>query len=182
MVHGNSIDETGKKYGRWTVLELSLDRSKQGSAWLCRCDCGNEKIVSGVALRRGSSESCGCLQKELVSKRRLLSNNAAAKNSFIQSRRYAAKRRGLSFNLPDEFVLSLCSKDCHYCGVEPSFTHRANGSKSRIIYNGIDRVDNNIGYEINNVVPCCFACNIAKLDRSKNEFLKWVKRVYEYNF
>ena len=40
-----------------------------GSAYLCRCDCGNEKIVGGAVLRRGSSTSCGCYStKTLVAR------------------------------------------------------------------------------------------------------------------
>ena len=47
--------------------------------------------------------------------------------------------------------------------------------------NGIDRVDSGKGYVINNVVPCCKYCNIAKGEMSREDFLKWVKRVYEFN-
>lgn len=34
--------------------------------WLCRCNCGNETIVSSNNLRRGLTKSCGCLRKERV--------------------------------------------------------------------------------------------------------------------
>lgn len=35
---------------------------KQGNAtWLCKCDCGGEKIVSGARLKDGNVKSCGCL-------------------------------------------------------------------------------------------------------------------------
>lgn len=37
--------------------------------WLCQCDCGNEVTVSGNRLRSGNTKSCGCLRRELVSKR-----------------------------------------------------------------------------------------------------------------
>ena len=52
------IDETGKKYGRLTVLYLN------GNKWHCKCDCGNECDVSGSHLRTGNTQSCGCLHKE----------------------------------------------------------------------------------------------------------------------
>jgi hypothetical protein len=41
-----------------------------GSYWLCRCDCGNEREVTGSALMNGTSTSCGCLRRELSSQRR----------------------------------------------------------------------------------------------------------------
>lgn len=62
------IDLTGKQFGRWTVLYLLNERNKKrGTIWHCRCQCGNEKDVSGEALRSNQSRSCGCLQRETVS-------------------------------------------------------------------------------------------------------------------
>lgn len=36
--------------------------------WRCQCECGNEIVVRGDSLRSGHTKSCGCLQKEKVSK------------------------------------------------------------------------------------------------------------------
>lgn len=68
--------------------------------------------------------------------------------------------------------------NCHYCGIEPSNTYMK--SYYNVNYNGIDRVDNSIGYEMNNVVACCKMCNIAKNNNTEQEFLQWVKRLSEY--
>lgn len=58
-----AIDLTGQKFGRLTVLERA--ENKNGYVrWKCRCDCGNEKIVMSYQLRKGGTQSCGCLQKE----------------------------------------------------------------------------------------------------------------------
>lgn len=54
------IDETGHIYGKWTVLRKAEQRNSCNEVcWVCRCECGNEKIVSGKILRRGNSTSCG---------------------------------------------------------------------------------------------------------------------------
>lgn len=65
------IDLTGQRYGKLTVLS-PVDKRNNKWRWLCRCDCGKETIVSGQSLRRGSTQSCGCLAKEELSKRNLL--------------------------------------------------------------------------------------------------------------
>lgn len=50
----------GRRFGLWTVL-CEDGRDRHGQAfWLCRCDCGTEKNVTGGRLRRGESRSCGC--------------------------------------------------------------------------------------------------------------------------
>lgn len=59
------IDEQGHKYGHLTVIELTKDKNDR-TAWRCKCDCGNEKIVRGSDLRKGKITSCGasCKAKE----------------------------------------------------------------------------------------------------------------------
>ena len=44
----------------------------------------------------------------------------------------------------------------------------------------IDRMNNDLGYIIDNVVPCCKWCNLSKRERSKEEFLEHNKKIYEY--
>lgn len=61
-------DLTGRRFSRWTVIERAPDHISSGgykfTAWKCRCDCGNEKVVLSNALISGRSESCGCLHAE----------------------------------------------------------------------------------------------------------------------
>jgi len=59
----NRIDLTGQRFGR-LVVQREADRKHGEVAWLCRCDCGNEVIVTGYKLRHGHTRSCGCLRSE----------------------------------------------------------------------------------------------------------------------
>jgi hypothetical protein len=55
------IDLTGKRFGRLVALAPHPERSRFGEArWVCRCDCGSERIVLGSKLRTGSTTSCRC--------------------------------------------------------------------------------------------------------------------------
>lgn len=88
------IDITGQRFGRLTVLRKGPIRpSKQGgSNWICQCDCGNETIAVGSALRSGNTQSCGCLSAEWS---KLLGSTKA----FIDKRartvtKHGHKRRG----------------------------------------------------------------------------------------
>lgn len=54
------IDIKGQRFGYWTVLEKTERRNSAGIIyWLCRCDCGVEREVTGSSLRNGTSLSCG---------------------------------------------------------------------------------------------------------------------------
>ena len=61
------VDLTGKRFGRLLVIEeATIDQrpEKDHAAWICQCDCGNQKIVSGYKLRNGNTQSCGCYRRE----------------------------------------------------------------------------------------------------------------------
>lgn len=59
----NKKDLTGQKFGRLTVLQ-SKGLNKHGRGiWLCRCDCGDETVVTTVNLTTGKTKSCGCAIK-----------------------------------------------------------------------------------------------------------------------
>ncbi len=89
--------------------------------------------------------------------------------NMIDDIRTKAKKRGKSWTLTVEQAFSLITNKCNYCGFIPKWP------ESRV---GIDRVDNNIGYEHDNCVSCCFACNSAKGEKSLEEFVSWIKAVY----
>lgn len=77
-----------------------------------------------------------------------------------------AKRKGLSFELPQEILSELVQKECAYCSIPPSNFKRARKGKlhaGKIFkYNGLDRKDSSKGYTEDNVVTCCAKCNQIK--------------------
>jgi len=63
------IDLRGQRFGRLLVLLYVGNTMLRSAKWLCKCDCGNEKIINGYSLRNGDTKSCGCLQKEKLVQR-----------------------------------------------------------------------------------------------------------------
>lgn len=55
-------DVTGQVVGKWTVIEKAPSRGRY-DYFLCQCECGTKKEVSGDALRSGKSTSCGCISR-----------------------------------------------------------------------------------------------------------------------
>lgn len=89
----------------------------------------------------------------------------------------------MKFELSREDIIKLCQQNCYYCGEPPKQKLPENRVKNgHFIHNGIDRKDNNIGYTMDNCVPCCTKCNMSKRTMSITEFLSWIKKVYEFTY
>lgn len=59
-------DYTGEQFGYWTAIAFHKRGPGRSHLWLCRCECGVEKIVGIHHLRYGASQSCGCKSAELA--------------------------------------------------------------------------------------------------------------------
>ena len=62
-----------QRFGRLTVIQKAELEEKEPNGvrhgWLCRCDCGNEKVILARGLKSGDINSCGCILKEESTKR-----------------------------------------------------------------------------------------------------------------
>jgi len=194
---GKYLDRTGMRYGRLKVISQQGKEKRGKYLWLCKCDCGNKKIVVGDNLSSGKSKSCGCLKEEFLAKKGnqfgLYKDRELAmlrvQYSHLKRRHTQNKMRGDIMDF--ENFRKLSKSPCKYCGLKYSkiIEDRQNETKkgklnSRHILkiNGIDRVNNNIGYTNKNSVSCCKVCNFAKHTQTEKDFYKWVKKIYEYNF
>jgi len=94
---------------------------------------------------------------------------------------YNYKRKGFEGTL--EVFVKLVTQNCHYCGTEPDkITGTCRNTKHGVgsfKHLGLDRIDNLKGYELKNVVPCCWRCNNAKWTYGYEDFRKWIKRVHK---
>ena len=140
----------------------------------CLCRCGNVTQVSLSRLGSGKAKSCGCLNVERSSRKRL-SDEDRVKNSLIQEYKNSAKQRGLTYDLSPETLFSKIHENCTYCGNPPSKPHREYES---FLYNGLDRIDNDIGYVESNITPCCFFCNKMKGVLSVEYFLEHLNKIF----
>ena len=62
-------DITGQRFGRLVAVEDAGTSGDGRFLWRCRCDCGGEAVVRSRDLRRGATQSCGCLQRERTAER-----------------------------------------------------------------------------------------------------------------
>lgn len=165
---------TGQKFGSLTALEYIPGNKelKKNGVWLCLCDCGNKIFLTGWKLVNNYTQSCGCLIQRTPEQ-----TIDAGISQIVRG----LKNRKYSCDLTNEEVKSLIFLNCAYCGAVPEQECRIVGlGRKRFLafkYNGLDRVDNNIGYTSNNVLPCCIRCNRGKGDLSLEDFIEWLKNI-----
>lgn len=138
---GKKIDLTGQRFGR--LVALRQDFSSKRVKWFCRCDCGKIKSVQSTHLRSGKTTSCGCYQKEKVSKANF--KHGYSKNS-LYSRWKAIKQRCENPN--NRRYKDYGARGISVCEAWKNFQI----FKEWALNNGyqenleLDRIDNNKGY------------------------------------
>ena len=179
------VNLNGKIFGFLTVIEMCNDQHTSDNIyWICRCECGIEKSIRSSDLLLGLTKSCGCKKNFLHSKSAVKPLKQTATNTLYSHYRTAARNRKINFSLSNDDFAILIQSNCYYCGVGPigKYKRATIQGDEFFPYNGIDRIDSNIGYTIENCVACCKICNIAKSDYSLEEFKEWINRLTKYQF
>lgn len=160
-------DITGRIFGKLKVVGES-HRSNKYVYWKYQCECGEYGTGTASDLKRNKPKACQkCRDKE--------SREAIVNRLYYIYKTEALKRR-LEFSLTiDQFKIFIAG-DCRYCGVEPRQIYKKKDWKYDLIYNGIDRINNELGYVISNCVSCCKFCNIVKNKFTEVEFKDWINR------
>jgi hypothetical protein len=147
MPYSTVIDLVGLSFGRLKVVERAPNKGKH-ACWVCDCSCGTQGIiVLGGNLRRGNTQSCGCLHKERT-------GQAHYKHGMVNTSEYAIwssmRQRCLDPNSPaynryGGRGITICdtwedSFEAFYTdmGPRPSATH------------SLERINNDLGYSKEN--------------------------------
>ena len=130
---------------------------------LCKVQTPLDDFYSNKNFPNGKSYDCATCRKEKSKeyygrdKKKHNANTAAyartPKGSYVAFTS-TSKYRGIANELSFDQFMSLWQKPCYYCG-------------DSIKTVGIDRVNSSVGYVLTNVVPCCYPCNVAKMDSTQ---------------
>ena len=138
----------GETFGRLTVVSELTERTKQGKVRVaCECSCGNKVEVVASDLRSGMTKSCGCLQREVVSKLNLKHGMGSTRNNPHPVYRVWVGMRNRCNNPKDKHFADYGGRGIF---VSPEWDDfevflRDMGDRPSPKHS-IDRIDNNLGY------------------------------------
>lgn len=139
---------SGTRFGRLVTIK-EVEKSPTGAQrWLCRCDCGNETVAIAGNLRIGSTGSCGCLHREIVTARSTKHGKSftPVHNIWRAAKDRCHNPRQKKYHLYGGRGIFMCEEWRNdftafeeHLGPRPSPKH------------SVDRIDNERGYEPGNI-------------------------------
>lgn len=63
------VIEPGTRFTRLTVCQHAGSNKHGRAIYLCKCDCGAQRTLTGNALLRRNTRSCGCLERDMSAAR-----------------------------------------------------------------------------------------------------------------
>ncbi|MGH8142446.1 MAG: AP2 domain-containing protein [Steroidobacteraceae bacterium] len=143
-------DLTGQRFSAWMVIRRAPNAVHGQAQWLCRCDCGTERVVLAASLIHSRSSSCGCRKSLLLAalhtKHQAL--GTPEHNSWRAMRERCLNQKHVGYPDYGGRGITVCDR---WANTEDGFAHflADMGPKPGPGYS-IDRIDNARSYEPGN--------------------------------
>jgi hypothetical protein len=178
-----AINSIGKIYNN--ILVISCYRENGRTYFNCICFCKKTFTVRAESIKDNTTKSCGCSIGLFAAQASHKPDNQNQINSLFRCYKRNAQTRDLPFEIQLDDFLKIIALNCHYCNVIPKQEWVANRKRKNyfgqpVIYNGIDRVNSNIGYTMLNSVAACFICNAGKNKMTYENFMQWIKCIVKF--
>lgn len=178
--------QLGQQIGDFTIQSYN----EENGTYTLQCKCGNSSTGDSTHVTRKISNILSegftaCMQCYHKYKTELKERMLKDAELFVHKdvyREYVkkAKERKIEFSISLEEAAPLFKSHCYYCDNPPQ-NKRTRDTGITAYYQGIDRLDNTLGYIAGNCVPCCKFCNSFKMDRTQEDFFKHVEKIYLLN-
>ena len=174
-----AIYTIGIKIGNLTITK------KEGKKYFCTCSCGAKLVFGSREMKTKTKDlsekgfaGCGnCSRNYYRDNRTDVEKYRYVYNAYRKS----ASVRNIEFDLSREEFTNMITSKCYYCAKLNSNSRKDRLSDDLLYYNGVDRLDSNLGYDSDNTVACCSTCNYMKGTLTVPEFMDQVSLIYSKN-
>ena len=108
-------------------------------------------------------------------------NRSSLTSRLYHLYKHKCKKRNIEFDLAYDRFIVMIFGNCYLCGSGPSNRLARKDIPGELIYNGIDRVDNNKGYSLGNVRTCCGKCNGMKSNHKLSDFKNHIAKIFKFS-
>lgn len=160
----NKAKVIGKRFGAWLVIK-EIENNRSGRQFLCKCDCGVERVVNYSNLLSKRSSSCGCTPRKYnIKYKKDIPNRDRLLNIYIGMKDRCYNPNNKSYKYYGQRGISICKE---WLDENVGFENFANWSNKNN-YNdnlSIDRINVNGNYEPSN---CRWATNSMQSRNKRN--------------
>lgn len=183
-MRGKAYDIIGKRFHKLVVIQRVYTDRTNVSHFLCKCDCGQEKIIRGRLLITGQNKSCGCSCHKKTNLAKTWKGYGEISGSYWNALKYANSKRKKEINFTitieegwQKFVEQ--NKRCAITGQQLAFVSDYSHSSSQTA--SLDRIDSNGHYEIENVQWVHKDINRLKNDYDQKIFFSLCLKIVQFN-
>lgn len=115
MRHNEKLSlNPGDKFGEWIVIKEATPYHGSGArSYLCRCSCGNERIVRAERLVSGKSKSCGHVKTsiERVTTQKLIATNTSGHKGIHYNKKDQAWEANITYKRSRHYLGQYSDKE-----------------------------------------------------------------------
>lgn len=170
----------GYTFNSLTITGVCRDSEHGRLHYICKCVCGNTKLVNKSSMK--GTQSCGCLRK---------TNSMGNKNAhwkgcgdvpgvYLASVKKGAKDRNLEFSITIEDMWELFLKQEGICALSGITLSLERNKKGQPVTASLDRIDSSLGYTISNIQWIHKHINVMKNAQTMEQFIYICKKIAAY--